>query len=123
MAEDCDHGWCHTTRCRSEYKKKKMAEYRSDPEKYARELQRQTARRRANWKKAVERLGGRCVDCGATENLSFDHVRGEKLFEIGSRLTRNWSGIVDEVDKCELRCLSCHGKKDGKKAWSKKKAA
>lgn len=36
---------------------------------------------------AIELLGGRCVDCGSTEDLEFDHIdRSEKRFTIGDIL-------------------------------------
>ena len=54
----------------------------------------------------VEMLGGRCVDCGTTKNLQFDHKNpSEKSFNVKSLLTeRN----LEELEKCELRCGNCH---------------
>jgi len=54
-----------------------------------------------------------CVDCGITllpNKMEFDHVRGDKLFELGN--TRNKSRtdeeIQNEIAKCDIRCKSCH---------------
>lgn len=55
-------------------------------------------------------LGG-CVDCGYNEHpaaLEFDHVRGDKLFNIGERKTMNWDKLMEEIDKCDLVCANCH---------------
>jgi hypothetical protein len=54
-----------------------------------------------------------CVDCGYDTNpvaLQFDHVRGEKITEVG-RLVRDrapWERIAAEIEKCEVRCANCH---------------
>lgn len=59
---------------------------------------------------ALAYLGGECVDCGARDALEFDH-RNERLksFNIAKRLaSAPWDIIVSELDKCDLRCASCH---------------
>lgn len=55
-----------------------------------------------------------CADCGYNEYavaLDFDHVRGEKLFNL-ARLSANrgvsWQRIFDEIAKCEVVCANCH---------------
>lgn len=57
-----------------------------------------------------ERLGGKCVKCGTTENLEFDHIHpGDKSFNITSKMNcRITNEMYDEVDKCQLMCKSCH---------------
>jgi hypothetical protein len=56
-----------------------------------------------------------CVDCGETDPvvLEFDHVRGEKHFNIGEAVRRNTSlaRLEVEIAKCEIRCANCHRKK------------
>jgi hypothetical protein len=52
-----------------------------------------------------------CKDCGYCENaiaMDFDHVRGQKLFNIGS--VPHWSiaKLQMEIDKCEVVCANCH---------------
>jgi Tat protein secretion system quality control protein TatD with DNase activity len=53
-----------------------------------------------------------CVDCGQSDIrvLEFDHVRGQKIGEIGDlfRDGFNWSIIETEIAKCEVRCANCH---------------
>ena len=54
----------------------------------------------------VEMLGGRCVDCGTTKNLQFDHKNpSEKSFNISCVLSER---TFKELEKCELRCGNCH---------------
>ena len=50
------------------------------------------------------------MDCGETDPLvlEFDH-RGDKLFSIGSELSRrNWQSVLAEIDKCDVVCSNCH---------------
>ncbi len=51
-----------------------------------------------------------CVDCGGEFHpaaMDFDHVRGEKKYEIGTK-TVNRPDLAEELAKCELRCANCH---------------
>jgi 5-methylcytosine-specific restriction endonuclease McrA len=59
---------------------------------------------------ALEQLGGRCVDCGSTDSLEFDHVDPEmKSFNIGALFaTGSNERLKTELAKCVLRCSSCH---------------
>ena len=64
------------------------------------------ARQRA---RGIEYLGVKCVDCGTTDRLEFDHKDPpEKEFTISSKFTRGWARLVEELDKCDLRCVPCH---------------
>lgn len=54
-----------------------------------------------------------CADCG--ENypywmMDFDHVRGEKLFNVSvyQRYTDSLDVVKQEIDKCDLVCANCH---------------
>ena len=60
-----------------------------------------------------------CVDCGESDPviLEFDHVRGEKKFNISHVLHQNaLLGIQEEVKKCDIRCANCHRKRTAKVA-------
>ena len=60
-------------------------------------------------KQAIERLGGQCVDCGATENLEFDHADAKlKSFNIARIWSYKRERLEVELAKCVLRCKSCH---------------
>lgn len=61
------------------------------------------------------KIASGCADCGVTgpdEVLSFDHVRGEKSFNIGSRWDVSSTAIAEEIGKCEVVCLNCHAKRE-----------
>ena len=66
-----------------------------------------------------------CVDCGETDPivLEFDHVIGEKKWSIskGAHSACKWSTILEEIQKCEVRCANCHRKKTSQRAggWYK----
>lgn len=60
-----------------------------------------------------------CVDCGYTKSpvaLTFDHIVGTKKQTI-SRMVRDgysWETILEEINKCEVRCANCHLEKTAK---------
>jgi hypothetical protein len=66
------------------------------------------------WKQArrarlTEMLGGKCVRCGATEDLEFDHIDpSTKIFAVCADLSKAWEILVEEAAKCQLLCRSCH---------------
>ena len=66
-------------------------------------------RKKRNKQILIEHLGGKCVGCGTTEDLQFDHiVRADKSFTIGSSLTKSIDKLISEADKCRLLCTECH---------------
>ncbi len=71
-----------------------------------------SAVRLRNQKKVFEYfLTHPCVDCPESNplRLSFDHVRGEKAFTIGDKLSNlSWARILQEIEKCDVRCFNCH---------------
>lgn len=59
--------------------------------------------------KAVEHLGGRCIRCGAIENLEFDHIDPRtKIMSVARASSRSETFFWAEVDKCQLLCWPCH---------------
>ncbi len=62
------------------------------------------------WRKFVlDTLGGKCVDCGATENLELDHVeRSEKSYNLAKIWSYKKEIWQKEIKKCVLRCDACH---------------
>lgn len=62
-------------------------------------------------RRAVDYLGGKCSACGYNRSvyaLVFHHREpDQKDFPI-SGVTRSWSRVQKELDKCELLCLNCH---------------
>jgi hypothetical protein len=54
-----------------------------------------------------------CQDCGRSYPhyvMDFDHVRGEKLLNIGQASQKNLAPkrIIDEIAKCDVVCSNCH---------------
>lgn len=61
---------------------------------------------------AQHQLGGKCVKCGATENLEFDHIiPANKSFEISGGGTFSEKRWQEELKKCQLLCKPCHQQK------------
>lgn len=70
-------------------------------------------RRLRNKQRAIEYLGGKCIDCGLKSEYrgvyDFHHVNPEeKDSDPGSLLHYSWARIVAELDKCVLLCANCH---------------
>lgn len=66
----------------------------------------------------IEKMGGKCVECGCTEALEFDHIDpATKSFNIAAGYTKPKEVLLAEVAKCQLLCNKCHiekTKKDSK---------
>ena len=66
----------------------------------------------------VERMGGKCVECGSTETLEFDHIDpSTKSFNISGGYHKPREVLEEELSKCQLLCKACHiekTKKDNK---------
>ena len=66
------------------------------------------ARRKVRRARLIELPGGRCVRCGSTDELEFDHIDPEtKVFAVGSDMSRAWDKLVEEALKCQLLCREC----------------
>tara|TARA_B100000902_G_scaffold156247_1_gene152590 strand:+ start:32 stop:472 length:441 start_codon:yes stop_codon:yes gene_type:complete len=67
---------------------------------------------------SMEKLGGKCVKCGATERLEFDHIDPKnKSFCITKNLRMGDNEkLQEELDKCQLLCYDCHLEKT-KQSW------
>ena len=51
-----------------------------------------------------------CTDCGETDPivLEFDHVRGEKAFNLVESSCRSLMSVWEEIQKCDVVCANCH---------------
>lgn len=53
-----------------------------------------------------------CIDCGISDwrVLEFDHISDDKVagvaYLVGNGAT--WEKILEEIEKCEVRCCNCH---------------
>jgi hypothetical protein len=52
-----------------------------------------------------------CLDCGRSYPpavMEFDHVRGDKTFQVARRLSMPLARLRQEIAKCEAVCANCH---------------
>jgi len=60
--------------------------------------------------KAIEYMGGKCVDCGGVFDrccYDFHHI-GDKDGNPSKFLTGSWDKAEKEIQKCVLLCANCH---------------
>lgn len=105
----------------SRCKKCKRKESRQYYKKHAKRMRKQillSRRKRIeeNYVKLLKFLEvKKCVDCGEGDPivLDFDHVNGNKIFDIGSFVSRgySWERTFKEIKKCVVRCANCHRRK------------
>jgi hypothetical protein len=63
---------------------------------------------------AIALLGGKCVECGTTENLELDHIDpASKTFYVGGR-TVSEARYLEELKLCQLLCTHHHKVKTAK---------
>ena len=107
---ECDRRYREENK--EELREKRSEYYQLNNEKI-REYKRE---KRKRWRsKCVEYLGGKCVKCGTTHNLQFDHIKREtKKYTIAPKLTIKFDNLKEELDKCQLLCVPCHLKKTAK---------
>ena len=100
-----------------ELNKEKIREKKAEHYQLNNEKIRKQQREHRKEKRAIclEYLGGKCVKCGTTHNLQFDHIKREgKKYEITRRLSNNLNNLKEELDKCQLLCYTCHLEKTAK---------
>lgn len=60
-----------------------------------------------------------CVDCGESdiEVLTFDHVRGEKKYNIADMIQQGLGSenLIREMELCDVVCFNCHMKREQKR--------
>ena len=65
--------------------------------------------------KAVEYLGGKCVDCDLIDDIciyDFHHIDPtKKELAFGQRGGKSFESLKLELDKCVLLCSNCHRKR------------
>lgn len=77
---------------------------------------------RRHWLDSIKIASG-CVECGLwgpPEALTFDHVRGEKKFGVGTSWNQGRAALEEEIAKCEIVCCNCHATRTKTRAKDKK---
>ena len=65
---------------------------------------------RRQWIDSIKLVSG-CVDCGYREDsraLDFDHIKGEKTFNVSQMFGYSKNRLLAEIAKCEVVCANCH---------------
>ena len=74
---------------------------------YTRESVREQYHEKRNY--CLEKLGGKCVRCGTTERLEFDHIEpSTKEKPVTQIFNRSFDKLDIELAKCQLLCENCH---------------
>lgn len=104
-SKDSLHSWCREcTKSNDNFREGKRSVNASE----------RNRRRRHKINRAIDDylLEHPCIDCGEKDIiiLEFDHINDDKEFTIGawSSLKVNLEQIMNEIAKCEVRCVNCH---------------
>lgn len=71
-------------------------------------------KRAAKWRLAgIIKTHRGCIDCGYNDHavaLQFDHINDDKKASVSNLIRSDyaWSTILEEINKCEVRCANCH---------------
>ena len=91
--------------CQRDYNRR---HYRNNKQVYTARARKYEAAIRSFLNQYKEESG--CSDCGSYLPhyvMDFDHVRGEKKFNM-SKFCTSLPRLVDELNKCEVVCANCH---------------
>lgn len=107
--------------CRDCHRAYRRDHYAANADKYKRKAKNyKGTRREANTALLLDFLADHpCVDCGESDPvvLQFDHVRGEKSYDIARKMdTMRWDRILIEIKKCDVRCANCHTRQTASRA-------
>lgn len=83
--------------------------YTTNRDYYLEKSAKQTRETRAWLQSLKESLP--CTDCGEFFPYyvtQFDHVRGEKEFNISGSHRKGQKAVLSEIQKCDLVCANCH---------------
>jgi hypothetical protein len=99
----------HCRECQREYVRQ---HYAANTAYYLATARRQNAKRVAEIRRQLrDHKSVPCADCGGRYPywvMDFDHVAGEKLFNVGEAITMSPRVILSEIAKCEVVCANCH---------------
>ena len=55
-----------------------------------------------------------CYDCGIQYPfyvMQFDHINGEKEFDLANGASKSQATVIAEISKCEIVCANCHAER------------
>lgn len=108
---------------KSVYTQRHYEKIKNDPQAWAKEKARLRAisDSRKRFMDAVKSTIG-CADCGTTEGrLDFDHRPGTvKLFNLAHGGSSSLKRLLGEMEKCDVRCVSCHGRRSAFERWNRR---
>ena len=109
---DGHQSWCRP--CANAWRREHYGKNRE--REAARNRQADRSRREVVRTRALEFLAGHpCVDCGEADPvlLEFDHrdrsVKDRCIAEMMK--DHSWPKILEEIEKCDVRCANCHRRK------------
>lgn len=96
--------------CHADYAK---THYKTNKEKYIERAKTKNNETREKIRQIIrERKNVPCTDCGKRYPhyvMDFDHVFGEKKYNIGNMVNLLSTRLLnEEIDKCEVVCANCH---------------
>ena len=105
--------WEHI--CKKCQKTRRRAYYASRKSDYRQRMRMcESRKRKENRLKIFEHLLAHpCIDCGESDIiiLEFDHRDGTQKVDNVSSMPKHygWEKILAEIQKCDVRCVKCHG--------------
>lgn len=99
----------HNKKWREQHEAEWIKHYRADGSAYRCRVRRQQKEYTA-WLASIKLENG-CIDCGYKDHpaaMEFDHVRGEKLFQLACGQGRSKKVLLAEIAKCDVVCSNCH---------------
>ena len=104
---------CHKEKSFEEFSPDKRRFDGRNPQCRRCQLDAKKRKRAFNKAKAVEYLGGKCLQCGIISSCldiyDFHHRNpNEKEKSLNYLVNTEWDKIKTELDKCDLLCSNCH---------------
>ncbi len=95
---------------------KDQGRYRNQPGRKEYIIKKVSEHRLRNKKRLVKLKGGKCIVCGYNKCLAaleFHHRDpSKKRFCVTmTNMTKAWSKVLKEAEKCDLLCANCHREK------------
>lgn len=91
--------------CHNEYQKKY---YKTHPQS----IDQAAKKRRASIRQLIiDKKNVPCMDCKVSYPsyvMDFDHVRGNKQFNLSTAAEKSKQRVTEEMAKCDIICANCH---------------